>query len=174
MQPSSSPPFLPWPRAGERGHRRVDHDDLAVKSLGNRRQQPIPDPGFAPSHEPVVACRIGTIAIRHTRPWRAGSEAPQDAVENLAVINTRHTANLVRQNAVGSRPIQSRSVRNDAFKPPKEALNQNSSQTKLSLGVCRLDRSPIGAVTPHLVRHHNQLADKILGDEIGLRAVEIG
>jgi oxygen-independent coproporphyrinogen-3 oxidase len=37
----------------------IDHDDLAIESLGNRRQQPIPDPGFAPSHEPVIAGGVG-------------------------------------------------------------------------------------------------------------------
>jgi len=75
----------------------VDHDNLAVESLGNRSEQPIPDPGFAPSHEPVLACGVGTISLRHICPGRSGPETPKNAVENLAVVNTRHTTNLTRQ-----------------------------------------------------------------------------
>lgn len=34
---------------------RVDHDDVAIVSLGDFLQEPIPDARFAPADEPVVA-----------------------------------------------------------------------------------------------------------------------
>jgi len=77
--------------------RAVDHDDPAVERLGNRRQQPIPDTGFTPPHKPVVARGVGAITIRNVDPRRSGPEPPEDAVEDFAVVNTRHTPDLVRQ-----------------------------------------------------------------------------
>lgn len=73
----------------------IDHNDIAVKSLGNCGKQPIPHTGFAPSHEPVVAGGMGTIAIRHISPGRTGVEAPENAVEDLAVVNPFYATHLV-------------------------------------------------------------------------------
>jgi hypothetical protein len=81
--------------------------DFAVESFGNRSEQPIPDPGFAPSYEPVVACGVGAISIRHIRSGRSSPETPKNAVENLAVVNARHASNLVRQMRLDHTPFKS-------------------------------------------------------------------
>lgn len=86
--------------------RTVDHDDLTVECLGNRRQQPIPNAGFAPSNKPVVAGGVGSVALRHVGPRRSSPEAPEDAVDNLAVIDTRHSANLVRKMRLNDAPLE--------------------------------------------------------------------
>nr|CAA37892.1 unnamed protein product [Agrobacterium tumefaciens] len=46
----------------------VDHNDIAVESLGNLAQNMIPDTRLSPSHEPVVAGCIWTISIRNVCP----------------------------------------------------------------------------------------------------------
>ena len=51
----------------------------------------------APFLAMVVAGRAGTVALRNVGPWRSRSETPKDAVQNLAVINPGHAANLIRQ-----------------------------------------------------------------------------
>jgi hypothetical protein len=42
------------------------------------------------------AAGIGTIPLRDVRPWRAGSQAPINAVQNPAVLSARHAPRLVR------------------------------------------------------------------------------
>lgn len=83
----------------------VDHHDLAVESSGYRRKQPVPNPGFAPADEPVVASRRGTVTLWYLSPRRPGAEPPENAVQNPSVINARNTAWLIGQQRFDNRPF---------------------------------------------------------------------
>ena len=76
---------------------RVDHDDVTVESLGDGRQKPIPDADFAPANKPIVAGGVRSIALRDVGPRRASPEAPNDPVDDLAIIYSRNATNLIRQ-----------------------------------------------------------------------------
>lgn len=84
---------------------RVDHDDVAIISLGDFLQEPIPDARFAPADESVVAGRRGAVTLGHFRPGRTRSKAPEDAVQNPAVINTGNATRLVRKQGFDDRPF---------------------------------------------------------------------
>ena len=83
----------------------IDHHQFAVETSGNRRQQPIPDTGFAPTHEPVVAGGRRPIALGDFRPRRARSKPPEDPVQHPPIIDPRHTAWLVGQQRLDDCPF---------------------------------------------------------------------
>ena len=84
---------------------RVDHDDIAVVSLGNRFKKSIPDTGLPPADEAIVAGGRRTIAFWNFRPRRTCSEAPEDAVQNATIIDARNSARLIRQQRRDDRPF---------------------------------------------------------------------
>ncbi|APO70435.1 hypothetical protein IE4872_PC00420 (plasmid) [Rhizobium gallicum] len=47
---------------------RVDHDDIAIVSLGNRFKKSVLDTGLPPADEAVVAGGRRTVALRDFRP----------------------------------------------------------------------------------------------------------
>ena len=94
---------------------------------GNRSEQPVPHPGFAPADEPVVAGPRWAVPLRYLGPRRAGAKAPENALQHPPVVNSRNAARLVRQQRSNDRPFQSvSSYRRRAIKPPSEmeGLNQ--------------------------------------------------
>ena len=107
----------------------VDHDDIAIESLGNLAQNMIPDTRLAPSHEPVVAGGIRTISIRNVCPGRACPESPQDAVDHPPVVNAGHAARLIRQQGLNNSPLEIGEIKpaTGHEKPPNQGFNESKS-----------------------------------------------
>jgi hypothetical protein len=87
---------------------RVDHDDVAVVSLGNGFKKPVPDTCLPPADEAVVAGGRRPVALRDFRPGRARPKPPQDAVQDAPIIDTRNARGLLGSN--GNRIDHSRSM----------------------------------------------------------------
>lgn len=83
----------------------IDHDQFAIISGRNRCQQSVPNPGFTPANEPVVAGCRRPVALGNFSPRRARPEAPHDPVENPPVIHSRHATRLVGQQGLDDRPF---------------------------------------------------------------------
>ena len=78
--------------------RAVDHLDLAVMSLRDRRHQPVPDTGFAPTIETIIGGRVRPIALRQISPRRPRPQHPKDAIHDPSVILRLPAAAPLRQN----------------------------------------------------------------------------
>jgi len=74
---------------------RVDHDDVAVVTLGDRPEKSIPDTRLPPADEAVVAGGGRSVPIRDLDPRRSGPEPPENPVQNTAIVDPRHAARLV-------------------------------------------------------------------------------
>ena len=105
----------------------VDHLQIAVVSLRNRLEDPVPDAELPPPDEAVVAGRRRSVALRNVRPGRAGPQPPVDAVQHLPIIGPRHPARLVRQQRLDDRPFEIRQlVAACAHRAPPRSLNHLS------------------------------------------------
>lgn len=85
--------------------RAVDHLDLAVVGFRNGLQKLVPDAGFAPPDEAIVAGRLGSIPFRDVRQRRTRSEPPEDSVQHPMVIDTGNAARPVLQQRIDDRPF---------------------------------------------------------------------
>src|SRR5579864_8583445 len=74
----------------------VDHLHIAVVGLADGGHDAVPNPGFAPAHEAVVAGRGRAEFLRQGSPRRTRSQHPEDSVQNPPIINPRHAARFVR------------------------------------------------------------------------------
>ena len=90
--------------------RAVDHHDVAVAGLGHRRQQLVPDPGIAPTHEPIVAGGVRPVALGNVSPRRARAKPPEDPIQHAAIIHPRHAARLSRQQRLDDGPLEIRKI----------------------------------------------------------------
>jgi len=90
--------------------RAVDHLNLAVVGLCNRRQYPVPHTRRPPTYEPVVASGPGAVLLRQRPPRRAGPQNPEDTVQHPAIIDTRNAARLVWQQRRDHRPLEIRQL----------------------------------------------------------------
>jgi len=84
----------------------VDHLDLAVVRGADGIHQPVPLACLSPSHEAVVAGGARPIAFRQVAPRRAGSQYPEDAVQQASVIDAGHTSGLVGQQRLDHAPLE--------------------------------------------------------------------
>src|SRR5579872_6114708 len=84
----------------------VDRLEIPVISLRDRLKEPVPDAKLPPSDEAVVTGRARTIALGDVGPWRAGAQPPENAIEHLPIIRSRHAARLVRQQRRNDRPLE--------------------------------------------------------------------
>jgi hypothetical protein len=101
--------------------RRVDHLDVAVVSLGNRVQKPVPNARLAPAVEAVHAGRVRAVAGGDVSPGRARAQPPEDPVQHAPVIDARNPRGLFGNN--GWITHHSKSVRSKrAMRSSFEAL----------------------------------------------------
>src|SRR5262245_2767587 len=84
----------------------VDHLQVAIISLCDGLENPIPDTNLAPAPETIAAGRWRAIALGDVTPGRSRAQTPIDAVQHLAIIRPRHAAWLVRQKRFDDRPLQ--------------------------------------------------------------------
>lgn len=77
--------------------RGIDRLQIAIVSFCNLIENAVPYADLSPPDEAIVAGRRRSIALWNISPGRAGAQPPEDAVQNLAVIDPRHAARLVRQ-----------------------------------------------------------------------------
>jgi len=57
--------------------------------LGERRSDDLPDAGRAPAPEALINRHPLAVLLRHIAPGRAGSDAPQDSIDDHAVVERR-------------------------------------------------------------------------------------
>ena len=96
----------------------VDHDQFAVETSGNRRQQPVPRPRLPPTDEPIVAGRRWPITFRDLRPGRTGAEAPKGPLQHAPAIDPGRAARLVGQQRLDDEPfLVCQSYRRRAMRP---------------------------------------------------------
>ena len=86
----------------------IDHHDVAIVALRYLGQKAIPVPGLAPPHKAIVAGAMRAVALRNVGPGRARSEAPEDAVQHLPVIDPPNAARLARQKRLDNRSFEIR------------------------------------------------------------------
>lgn len=85
---------------------RVDHLDITFSSLGDCVHDAVPDAGFAPPQEAVVAGRVRAVPLRKIAPWRTRAQYPEDTAQHPPVVDTRHAARIVRKQKVDDRPVE--------------------------------------------------------------------
>jgi hypothetical protein len=78
-------------------NRRIDHLYGCVMGGCQRIHDAGPDARSSPANEAIVAGGVRAKVARQIAPRRARAQDPKDAVEHAPVINTGHTARLVRQ-----------------------------------------------------------------------------
>ena len=86
--------------------RAVDHLHLAVVGLDDGVHQAVPDAGFAPPIEAVVGRRVRAISFGQIPPRRAGTQHPEDTVENTSIVLGFHAAPLLRQQRLDDAPLE--------------------------------------------------------------------
>lgn len=90
--------------------RAVDHLHLAVVRFDDGIHQTVPDARFAPAVEPVVSSRIRPIPLGQIAPWRASAQHPEDAVEDLPVVQRLGTSAVHRQQRFDDTPLEVRQI----------------------------------------------------------------
>ena len=103
--------------------RAVDHLNLALVGLCDRRQYPVPHTRRAPTHELVIASGSGAVFLRQPPPRRAGPQNPEDTVQHPAIIDTRNAARLVWQQRRDHRPLEIRQLEAHQIFPAIGRLN---------------------------------------------------
>ena len=98
-------PFSRGPMLVNTDTGRGDHDDVAIIGLGGFLHEPAPDACLAPTNKAVVAGGRRAVVPGDFRPRRACPEAPENAIQHPAVIDTGHTARLVRKQWPDDRPF---------------------------------------------------------------------
>src|SRR5262249_41379094 len=88
--------------------RGVDHLQIAVVSLRNSFENPVPYADLPPPDEAIVAGRGRPVALGNIGPGRARPQTPIDAVEHPPVVGPRNTPGLVRQQRLDDRPFEVR------------------------------------------------------------------
>src|ERR1043165_9409848 len=107
----------------------VDHLHVAVVSLGDCGQNAVPDPGFAPPHEAVVAGCARTELLRQRPPRRARSQYPENPVQHPAIIDSWNPARFVRQQRRDHSPFEIRQLVSPHIQklPQLGSLNQKTA-----------------------------------------------
>src|ERR1051325_7105326 len=118
----------------------VDHLHVAVVSLGDCGQNAVPDPGFAPPHEAVVAGCARTELLRQRPPRRARSQHPEDPVQHPTIIDSWNPARFVRQQRRDHSPLEIRQL----VSPHNQKLPQLGSlnQKTASVGIPFMSSRP--------------------------------
>ena len=94
---------------------------------GERAHDLGPDARSSPANEAIVAGRVRTEVVRQVAPWRPGSQDPEDAIEDAAVIHSWHAARLVRQHRLDGSPfVVGEFVAHDSA-PSVRGLNHGSA-----------------------------------------------
>src|SRR5437016_4742026 len=89
----------------------VDHLHIAIVGLTDGGHHAIPNPGFAPAHEAVVAGGVGAeFLLRKSPPWRAGPQHPENPVQDSPIVDPRHAPRLVRQQRRDDTPFEIRQL----------------------------------------------------------------
>jgi hypothetical protein len=88
-------------------NRRVDHVHGGIVRAGQCAHDLGPDASSSPTNEAIVAGRVRTEVNWQVAPWRSGSQDPEDAIEDAAVVHTRHTTRLVWQERLDGGPFKS-------------------------------------------------------------------
>jgi hypothetical protein len=95
-EPTAPPPHLLGSVAGDAGSMLVHTHDRGVYHLSGRimggtepDHKPVPDASPPPANETTVAGHVGAVALWQIAPRRAGSQDPEDAVEDAPVSSTR-------------------------------------------------------------------------------------
>ncbi len=74
----------------------IEHLDASIASVRNCIEDTIPDASLSPPVEAVVAGRVRTIAVGKISPSRSGSQNPEDAIQDVSIIDAWNASRLVR------------------------------------------------------------------------------
>src|SRR5262245_33860663 len=106
---------------------RVDHLHRRVMRPGERAHDHAPDARSSPANETIVAGRVRTEVVRQVAPWRPGSQDPEDAIEDAAVIHSWHAPRLIGQHRLDGSPfVVGELVAHDSV-PSVRSLNHGSA-----------------------------------------------
>jgi len=86
--------------------RAVDHLHLAAVRFDDGVHQTIPDAVLAPAIEAVVGRRVGPVASGQIAPRGAGTQHPENAVENTPIVLRLRTAPVHRQQRLDDAPLE--------------------------------------------------------------------
>jgi hypothetical protein len=73
--------------------------------LGQRGGDRLPHAGLAPASEALAEGHPLAVLLRHVAPWRAGANAPQDAVDRPPQVFRRPTGARFRQRVLQDPPL---------------------------------------------------------------------
>ena len=74
----------------------VDHLDSGIMGSGERVDDAPPYTSPPPPNEAVIASGVRTKRLGQITPRCSGSQDPENAIENTAVVYPRNTTRLVR------------------------------------------------------------------------------
>src|SRR3954451_14807300 len=84
----------------------VDNLHRRVMGPRDRTHDRGPDTRPSPANETMVAGGVRTEVVRQVTPWRPGSQDPEDAIEDPAVIHSWHAARLAGQHRLDRGPFR--------------------------------------------------------------------
>src|SRR5689334_8111748 len=84
-----------------------------------------PDASPPPANETVVAGGVGTEVIWQVTPWCAGSQHPEDTIEDTPVVHPWYAARLVRQHWPDGCPFVVGEFVAHEFEPSLSGLNHD-------------------------------------------------
>src|SRR6266700_3075064 len=84
----------------------VDHLNGLIISTSKCGHNPAPYSGPSPTDETVVAVGVWAIAFRQIAPRCAGSQHPEDAIEDTSIVHTRHATGFVRKEWLDGGPFK--------------------------------------------------------------------
>ena len=84
----------------------VYHANVAVMRSGHCIHEKIPNASLCPTPEAVIAGSVRSVALRQITPRRTGSQNPEDAIENTAVVHARNSAWFIGQQRFNCSPFE--------------------------------------------------------------------
>src|SRR3954470_5173169 len=81
-------------------NRGVDHLHSGIMGAGQCTHELCPHAPPSPADEAIVAGGVRAKLIRKITRWGARSQDPEDAIEDAAVIHSRHAPRLVGQHGL--------------------------------------------------------------------------
>jgi hypothetical protein len=86
-------------------NRSIDYLHGRIMSCGQSIHDLVPNTSLPPANKPIVASRMGTVALGQITPWCTRSQDPKDAIKSAPVVNAGNAACFVREHRPDDTPF---------------------------------------------------------------------
>ena len=102
--------------------------------LGERRCDGFPNTGLAPSSEALIDRHPLAVLLRQIAPRRTGSDAPQDAIDDLPIVERRTAlaSTLGRQKILEQAPLGLAQIAATQIRLPPRGILESSFDSRVN------------------------------------------